>query len=157
MDWAPHHVEVKYGVIMNNQGMTISQSEVIVLIITSSRAVRNSQGDPRIKNIGQLHYSGSLFLLVSIRQWKGAFASWGPRCAAKRSCHTTHLTQEVYWERREGKRQSRSGDMRERDRERDWEAECKQDRASLGVRDLLKGIHFVYNSMSVRQWWLSLL
>lgn len=49
MDWAPHHVEVKYGIITNNQGMTISKSEVIVLIITSNRTVRNSLGDPRIK------------------------------------------------------------------------------------------------------------
>lgn len=39
----------------------------------------------------------------------------------------------------------------ERQRQRDWETECKQDRASLGVRDLLKGVHFVHNSMSVGQ------
>lgn len=49
MNWAPHNVEVKYGVITNSRGMIIPKSEVIVLIIIGSRAVRNSQGDPRIK------------------------------------------------------------------------------------------------------------
>lgn len=38
---------------------------------------------------------------------------------------------------------------RETETERLGDRECKQDRAFLGVRDLLKGVYFVHNAVSV--------